>query len=859
MPGTFTTDLKVLNSAEVDNYLELGTFKFGTVLNDDYKIESGNAILFGATTPNDAIILASVGCTAVAIAAAGTGYTVGDVLTVVGGTTTEATQLLVLTITGGGGTGPIGTVEVSRPGTYSVNPTNPVSVTGGTGSSATFTLTYGNKDLTAGGVHIFAWVKLMAWPATAIKANGGIRITIAPDATPTLGFGVRTAVVAAGGTGYTLNDLLTGVSGTGTKATYRATAVSGGIVTQITLVTSGNYTLTPTSPDTTTGGTGANCTVTITILRSPTNGSNWFVGGNDQQTVEGWVNYVVDPNGTPDFVLGTPAINSIDRIGISELAAAATTNKAGTVCVDVIRIGTGSTIADGTGLAPADMTSYAAFDIANARAWGIAVKQAGIFFINGKINIGTTTQAAETIFIDTSLVLVYSDMPVASGFYELKVQGVSGQETTFRLGKYVPLTGLTSLGCTIKGAGYTAASSRSDGVLGFAHSFWKLTASAANQITQLYGSAFSEMLSMALTYNTVSPTVASCTTSNGSPTMTTSGSFSTAGIVVGMSITGTNIPAGTSVKSIESATSLTMDKNATGNIGGTATFSQSSEVRGCVFVNSGAVTTGGCLFDKCTFQDLKTTAPISATYAMIVASTTEMSRVTNCTFINCNKAIQLSSASDGTYAFVGIKFSGNSFDVRVEAITGTVTINVSGGGDTPTVESAGATIVIVNAVTVKITTLDAADSTAIQNARVVLYATTGTTVTITRSGTTATVAHTGHGYLTGQKVNILGANEGQYNGVKSITFINANSYSYTVTGSPATPATGTIKSHRVILDGLTDSDGIIQDTGFPFVSNLVVTGRARKGSASTFYKTAVIAGTITSTGFTTTSFLVQDS
>ena len=68
------------------------------------------------------------------------------------------------------------------------------------------------------------------------------------------------------------------------------------------------------------------------------------------------------------------------------------------------------------------------------------------------------------------------------------------------------------------------------------------------------------------------------------------------------------------------------------------------------------------------------------------------------------------------------------------------------------------------------------------------------TVTIARIGGTATVTHTAHGFGTGQRVLISGANQGAYNGVQSITVTAANTYTYSVTGSPATPATGTITS-----------------------------------------------------------------
>lgn len=69
-----------------------------------------------------------------------------------------------------------------------------------------------------------------------------------------------------------------------------------------------------------------------------------------------------------------------------------------------------------------------------------------------------------------------------------------------------------------------------------------------------------------------------------------------------------------------------------------------------------------------------------------------------------------------------------------------------------------------------------------------------TGVSITRSGTTATVSKTAHGYRDGQIVNIRDANEADYNGNFRITYVDANTFTYTVANSPSTPATGTIKT-----------------------------------------------------------------
>jgi hypothetical protein len=74
------------------------------------------------------------------IQAGGSGYTAGDVLTVTGGTTAEpAMQYTVSTVSSGAVTA----VTATRFASYSVLPTNPASVTGGTGTNCTLNITYG--------------------------------------------------------------------------------------------------------------------------------------------------------------------------------------------------------------------------------------------------------------------------------------------------------------------------------------------------------------------------------------------------------------------------------------------------------------------------------------------------------------------------------------------------------------------------------------------------------------------------------------------------------------------------------------------------------------------------------------------
>ena len=75
----------------------------------------------------------------VSLVAGGAGYTAGDTLTVVGGDAAIPVELTVLTVSGGGA---VTGVQVSNTGRYTTPPTNPVSVTGGTGTLATFTIDF---------------------------------------------------------------------------------------------------------------------------------------------------------------------------------------------------------------------------------------------------------------------------------------------------------------------------------------------------------------------------------------------------------------------------------------------------------------------------------------------------------------------------------------------------------------------------------------------------------------------------------------------------------------------------------------------------------------------------------------------
>lgn len=196
-----------------------------------------------------------------------------------------------------------------------------------------------------------------------------------------------------------------------------------------------------------------------------------------------------------------------------------------------------------------------------------------------------------------------------------------------------------------------------------------------------------------------------------------------------------------------------------------------------------------------------------------------------------------------------------------------ITITIS-GGNIPSVRngaSASTIIPLGSPVNVEIQVNDAINNSNIQNARVLVETSSGVgdlpyndTVTITRSGTIATVTHTAHGLNTGNKIVVRGANEPPYNGVKTITVIDTNSYTYTVNDSPATPATGTILVNAVIIEGLTDINGNISVSRI-FSNNQSIRGRVRRSTTSPLYKPTNFVGIINNiTGYIQNVQLIPD-
>lgn len=328
---------------------------------------------------------------------------------------------------------------------------------------------------------------------------------------------------------------------------------------------------------------------------------------------------------------------------------------------------------------------------------------------------------------------------------------------------------------------------------------------------------------------------------------------------------------------------FSMEDNADVNIDGctfidmnTFTFLSNGACTNSIFIGCGIITAGDADFSGTSisgYEGTADTSPFVWDVATDPNNDTDGMSFTKGTA--STHAIEFGTSSPLTINLSNIAFSGyNASDAQtdstlhVKRTTGTVNIYVSGCTGNISYKSAGATVnIIADPVTIAVNVVDT-DGNDMENARVFLKASDGTgpfpfedTVTISNSGTTATVTHTAHGMATGDYINIDLSGSGsevshyQNDGTFQITKINDNSYSYVMGSAPGSSPTGTIKATFVALFGLTDVNGE-KSTTRVYSSDQPVEGWAR---ITPTYKTARLFGTVDDVnGFTATGVLIDD-
>jgi hypothetical protein len=205
-------------------------------------------------TGSGATAAASMGLDSISnITNGGTGYTVGDLLTLSGGTSTTAGMLQVTSVSGGVITGAV----ISVAGTYTSLPTNPVAVTGGTGSGATFSLLWkiASVAVTAGGTNY------STAPTVAFSGGGG---SGAGATAATVATSVGSVTVVTIGSGYSSAPILAFAGGGGGSGATAAVVLNPFTVGSVTVTAGGSgYASLPGVAFSGGGGSGATATAVV--------------------------------------------------------------------------------------------------------------------------------------------------------------------------------------------------------------------------------------------------------------------------------------------------------------------------------------------------------------------------------------------------------------------------------------------------------------------------------------------------------------------------------------------------------------------------------------------------------------------
>jgi hypothetical protein len=123
---------------------------------------------------------------------------------------------------------------------------------------------------------------------------------------------------------------------------------------------------------------------------------------------------------------------------------------------------------------------------------------------------------------------------------------------------------------------------------------------------------------------------------------------------------------------------------------------------------------------------------------------------------------------------------------------------------------------------------------------------TSTTLGITRVGSTVTVTLANHGYVAGQSVLISGAAQTDYNGTFTIVNVTTNTFQYTISGTPVSPATGTIyaQANRISRSGST-AIVYLANHGYTNGQTVLVSGASQNAYNGLFTITVLTANTFT--------------
>lgn len=172
-------------------------------------------------------------------------------------------------------------------------------------------------------------------------------------------------------------------------------------------------------------------------------------------------------------------------------------------------------------------------------------------------------------------------------------------------------------------------------------------------------------------------------------------------------------------------------------LGLSVTWQAGITCNGASFVECYTITANGGTFDECSFR---------RSSSAIALTTGDPGEISNCEFTSAGTGHAIEITQPGTYTFAGNTFEGYGADGTTDAAIynnsgGAVTLNITGGGDTPTVRNGtGASTTVNNNVSITIEGLVAGSALRVErvsdNALMVENASTSTSEVVSVAGGT---------------------------------------------------------------------------------------------------------------------------
>jgi hypothetical protein len=187
--------------------------------------------------------------------------------------------------------------------------------------------------------------------------------------------------------------------------------------------------------------TKANGGFRIRVEDAAGNYGEWFVAGKDTWS-GGWTPFTAHGAYPFNASSATPP----DRTAITKIGIVYKVPGSSTVINcwwDALRVGTYIGVKGGTSDSPATLADILAAE--DTYKYGCVFKSEGVYMFQSKLAIGSTVSGESTYFKDTNQVVIFTDRPVPTDYYEVLVQGNTGAETKVYFGTKVAGTGISGL------------------------------------------------------------------------------------------------------------------------------------------------------------------------------------------------------------------------------------------------------------------------------------------------------------------------------------------------------------------------------------------------------------------------------